>query len=1672
MMPKSSDPSDINNSVNGFNITKCSVTEEITLFLVFPNLSYGIMANTYAKSNDSTKDVKGNKEASRTVVNPTSNYTYDINDIPIVDKGAGLTTTIIGTETFYIGAGIGKEFFLTSMPINSICAKAIVTDPALSIPIPLKIDPLVENEEVEAIRTADNSVSLQWALLSMAMQVVQSNPGTDIKGKTGDAIVTEIMRLASSMSSYDGFKWTGNSADDNRVEFSHLGYPLDSTSEQSEEAGQDTLRTLFQTGMSTPLLKDVFSKPSVIILHSGPSGPRLYHSSTLSDAIMPTFTIIGRDTPPKIEFSSVIKLLDVDDISAIPNWSENMEAAEAAAKGISSEEFAILSNSDNSVEHIFPSSLIVPIENGGSTFRQYNEGTGLPEDRDYTLITPRPPVFTAGEYMITADNSPFIPITNSYFYPIVKHKPYTYENCRVCGGTKSLGFETCLTCIENPGYVKNDQGDYIICPNCIGTGIGKFIVCPVCNSEKKSYVYKCGTCGHDLGEQILLKTPDDNNPRYELKTENGENILYVYLNKIIKTTDIIIYMNNTYVPNIAQLYDDAFVEIYTINGNVIKFNYMITGYPGYNAGNLPDTINSIEVYESGPAMQTCEECKIEVSDVNYRLGYVFSPTVPVTSSPDVTEYITELSDVLNLSYRYPDNNTTPAKEGFNLLGSALYMYNEIIVKARPSLKYIAGHVIDKWNTIDKESVENIVSSTIVLPISGTEVSSWEETSKKPWLPWRGAAWESNDSFWDDYNPENHIMLLSNLEYIGQSIPSELSIFEMPQATGLAEEQSKDYLDNMISNCIPSGYATVINKDNIHKVSTIREVTYITNNNSSGKSVATDGISLDKEEKIVADTISPIQQSIPLSVETGGTIKVGDFLNGLISIQNKDSILAIQQLLHTLPEIARGISNMVKQTSIIVKNNKVVPTPVWEESASPIITTSFMCITEMMDEITTNFDIGGSDKEYGVIENSLKAIINDEKPVESIVESIDVILDFVNDVIFYSKLCRDITMYRNNDNNGTVFHSYIDNDISHEIEIVDSSMIYGTWFYNIRKTYLLWISAFSLLEAMAIQIYSIACSFKYTFSALPVVDAESGDIPTRKLDIALFIAGDDKCHPIVESSIELTDTLKNATLGICQIADIFGSNTLHYDIEGKVPTLVDSVAETIPLVGMGAADNSEFDDQHEQFFVTTGELAKEPYSTIMPVFDTNFDYLRNSISTKDFMIRESGELRYISNDGNSINSITMTEGDYPKIFNSITNGGKVTINRIESEDFTGKINCSMVLPYLSNIRQTLSPSSPIDVDFKSGQPDTVDITWTYNNLVSSLDSIMTNKTNAMLSMDKVSAEIKGILSNKTVLDLLYNNPGTIKFNIPFLGFADASISTTNNMCESALMAYVFHALGFTLRPEFLSGGIVNKQTVAQSIGNLLWYNGTFSNPEWALNYNLFLSKRRAYIVALYIIYKLSEIPWQVGEYEVSISTTPGSGPDYATKVFNCYGFGAMFGSAAYTADGRANNIVKGQRTTYISKMIPTLGILPVTGISNMSIHLTAPIGRDITGDIGCMSIIENNTIYSPVTKDKEYNTFVSYNKDNNDIIGLYNNAAEALLVGGENAITNTGKNISDMVLLYANGKYPASKRVRLSIGEFISGAFNQLSPVYLANNISPFKTTTSILDDFYLNIHKI
>jgi hypothetical protein len=920
----------------------------------------------------------------------------------------------------------------------------------------------------------------------------------------------------------------------------------------------------------------------------------------------------------------------IESASTLPDWAENIELAEANSKGMSQEEFDMISGAGGTAHDIFPPSLIVPIESSGSTFKQYNENAVV-EDKDYILITPRPPVFTAGEYMITAGNKAFIPITSSYFYPIIKYSKSTYGTCKLCGGTKIIGFTSCLRCLSDPGYIEIVEGFPIECPSCSGTGQGVSIICPGCGPNGKSYSHKCGTCGYKIGKKV---GPIPINPRYEINQLEG--IFKVNLSEIITTTYTTMYINNVYVPEEVRHINGEKAAMYSINGSVLTFNYLVYACSKYNIQegeqlDISTVVDSIEVYEAGNLDIECNECKITFgADIVYNPGYVYSPT-DTLSLPKEIMYKTNIADVSEFFYKNYDLPSTPSHEGFTTLGAGLYLYNKIITKSKQIMKYIAGYTVEKYNSVTQNDISHIVNSVVVSPLHEFEVELWKRGfDKKDWIPWAGAKWEPEGEnkdidieFWNLNDPEIQIMLLSNLSHIGQVTPGELSAIMMPAAIGTAEDQSRTYLDEMLSKCIPSGYASILNEDNIHRTITIRDTVKIKENRDSDRSKATMGIKLDDMEGGNTESINPIHNPIPVSIDAGSTIKVGNLLNKLINVQDINSVIIIQQLIHSISTIAHDISNLMKETSIHVIDGVIVPAPTWIAEIPVTVMPIFTDLLAIIENISSGFS--DDDSIITGINNELKAIINNEKPIEAIVESAEAILKYSSDVIFYIDYCIKKAMYRQADS--TVFYSTTSGN-SYCITVPDECAIRGLWYYNMRKTYMLWISSFTLLKSIAEQILTIICSFKYAFLPKPVKDIEGTENPTKQLDVSLFTSGESICYPILEEDIEIDNNTKNTTIPVCGITNLFGDNSMYYNITGKIAPQTKLIVDTIPLLGIGAADEGppfpDFVDGtpvHKQFIVRN---KGSKYDDSINAIDDEFDYLRNAFSSRDYMIRKDNK----------------------------------------------------------------------------------------------------------------------------------------------------------------------------------------------------------------------------------------------------------------------------------------------------------------------------------------------------------------------------------------------------------------------------------------------------------------
>ena len=511
---------------------------------------------------------------------------------------------------------------------------------------------------------------------------------------------------------------------------------------------------------------------------------------------------------------------------------------------------------------------------------------------------------------------------------------------------------------------------------------------------------------------------------------------------------------------------------------------------------------------------------------------------------------------------------------------------------------------------------------------------------------------------------------------------------------------------------------------------------------------------------------------------------------------------------------------------------------------------------------------------------------------------------------------------------------------------------GLWYYNYRK---------SVYAAMALCDLVVSVSRRATILIMAVLaDMTASSLSSDStyetvLHHFAYLDSGAPLYPIVKSGTVLSSAVAPR---INSISLLFPEESLTYRLRANISTDAtvgiessDPSAEArssgfLPMLLPGFG-HSECDD--DQLYCGEDVL---PYSSGsgLGAFDDYYasGSLRASVTSAFTQLRNHVQPDYIRMSGTQMESGEVIRSGARRPVNTsafydmVTAGNSHTPASIRPMTVTGNIDASYVFPYITAPEVPYRVSFSGNANFLLGQPATISDLFTLTGSISARLTAF-NQTKRPYDTagsfeDEVSdlatriveyfhAEGDRVLS--AIADLDYS------FSIPFMGNANPILGTNDG--ESGLIVPAVVSLGAC------SAGIEGIESIITTIlesGNATWETHT-STAGGQLNYNLNLSRRRAYYFALSVISELMPImsvtnpliTWS-GNTAIILSeeaTCPSvEGFDSASAIsvvpFRAYGLGAAFNIA--TADTQSRSYDYG-KSVVVSFMTGTETAYPAS-----------------------------------------------------------------------------------------------------------------------------------------------
>lgn len=421
MPNKIKDPSEIKNSINGFDIASCHKYDNISIYITFPNLGSGIIAPMVASRDKSLEGLETD-----------NNYTYLSKSLN--DSNSGLIKQKNNNITAYSGSDI--NMYILALDISHGCDRNRAFSNSLKLPIPFKVaaddtakdyisnmeQTILDNLLISQASAAD--FDIYTALFNYAKETINGS-STDISIVRKEGIVASIIRYAVSTIdkynkvnieddelTYPATKWSLRDSTDkeslsalsSRVEFSELF---------EDNLMPDLYYIKIAEGRENAELSDVFVKPSVFYVINDDSSSRVYYSEELSNNIFNSLMIEGSSVPPSIEYKSTA--ITFGDMSrSIINTENYPEDQLQSVTGIDPYVYDMITGSGKRRTEFIDNKLLSDIDN---MIVLTDETSTTEETKNISLVTPRPPFFNNGEYGC-------INYGDSYIFPIAFSDKY------------------------------------------------------------------------------------------------------------------------------------------------------------------------------------------------------------------------------------------------------------------------------------------------------------------------------------------------------------------------------------------------------------------------------------------------------------------------------------------------------------------------------------------------------------------------------------------------------------------------------------------------------------------------------------------------------------------------------------------------------------------------------------------------------------------------------------------------------------------------------------------------------------------------------------------------------------------------------------------------------------------------------------------------------------------------------------------------------------------------------------------------------------------------------------------------------------------------------------------------------------------------------------------------
>jgi hypothetical protein len=1209
----------------------------------------------------------------------------------------------------------------------------------------------------------------------------------------------------------------------------------------------------------------------------------------------------------------------------------------------------------------------------------------------------------------------------------------------------------CNHCNPEPGVDPIDSNEYIElpgklkCPDCEGKGVwyddDPRPVCPGCGGTKLSFMSPAEnvkTKKVDVIESISL-IDDDGRLTGNTDLEGTYLTGNVYVHGLsesdlgFKVRGITLLYGNALVPITAKSpmgldgieftgYGWTLLDSGTLEINIL--------WPSVLVGEDIIKNNTLEVYVHDT----------DLIGINYGLVWTTDPNnVPlVLIGP---EPVGDIHKIKKLMYKNPDDpeidsncEEVPFREGFGHLACAVTGFTSLI----RNTKINSGVKDTSCFSTDSDIISKDLQDMGISPgklSDGEPIRLYDET------------WTQNI---EDFNTEkpsgnpDELFLAPKLNTTGVTGSREhKKIWNNSSPRAMSSLEIWESAVNKVSDLYPA--MAYVDESRVYPYAIKKSAKYITGGKSADTAAdLSKGVSIplsygEREEGV----INPINFPTPTSVSSNGIVDIVSILSDAANSPGASSIGTAESVIKSVAvTILESLKTIEKVLIVATKDGSSVisqPEPLFGLTDGEVtVDPSLVSVIDELKQVSTVLSTGGSTSEEGPIKeyhekyeramNDLEKVTAAPDKNASILVTLSTALCQVLSFCWLKVLHIEDMIICEYTDNGSTYTDFLAISTAGEevhLTIPHSYANKGLWFYNMRKSYFVLKSMVNLSRALIEKAYTMFSSFRLNFSHAPLSEQDNsiGKISYQELDISLFdnypaIEGKDsppsyagneehKVHWDNRSIINLSNI--TSEIEINTIERCFEEGSIYYKFLMDIGNLSEITEEDEPvfLLGMGVVDAGSvgMDPPDEQMWVERGNIENE-WTTIKDMTDEEAESETRAqrLAGVDYIKRGGSNIKYINKEKAGATAPYSTLEDLKgKLIRGNTADAAPIVPG--SPSLECKIDMSYVFLYISDYSESFDFNMNLQVEFKSAKPvnlessilSTINMTKysstgleEFFGLEESMDNTFESWSGDKTKLDGAISELSARFSMKKWLDALCTDEEKTNkiYQVSFTGFSDPSLYPEHP--GSCLMSYWLDVIE-NLTPK--SGYLTDTERAAAMATN--WWSQADSLAS--CNYNIFLSKRRAYVIAKYVVggiidnsrkeqhdvgdkYRAiffyhnstgtptqADIPADIPAYS-KYKVAADWGVEYSNNIFKCYGFGDLMGNGNLDNGDTSKDKVAKQRIVNVTAPSPWVKQRSITIDSNpggeLQINCTLPLGHERTKGTTPNIRISKGTVYFP------------------------------------------------------------------------------------------------------------